>query len=291
MRRGEGRFCGAGGLELYYQVWRPEGEPWAAVALVHGVGEHSGRYGNLVGPLVDAGSAVYGYDQRGHGRSPGPRVHIDRWDEYRDDLGAFLRLVAAEVPGRPLVVYGHSMGSLVVLDYLLQGSDGVAGAIVSGVALEPAGVGSPLLVVIARLLSGLRPRHSLRLGIDATALSRDPAVVEAYRADPLVTSRATARWGAESLAAVRRVKEGMARLDVPLLILHGEADPLNMVSGAKALREAVPRQDVTLRVYAGVRHEPHNDAGHEQVAADVVAWLARLAVSPAAGGPREAPAR
>jgi alpha-beta hydrolase superfamily lysophospholipase len=245
------------------------------------VGEHSGRYANLVGPLVDDGYAVYVYDQRGHGRSPGPRVHIDRWAEYRDDLGAFLRLVGERAPGRPLVVYGHSMGSLVVLDYLLEWPrserpEGLTGAIVSGTALEPAGVGGPLLVVIARVLSGLRPRQSLKLGIDAAALSRDPAVVAAYRADPLVTSRATVRWGTESLDTVRRIKAGMSRIDVPLLVLHGEADPLNLVSGARALVDALPPGAATLKVYPGVRHEPHNDLGHEQVAAEVTQWFAGL---------------
>ena len=273
MQHGEGRFIGSGGLELHWWCWRSESVPQAAVALVHGVGEHSGRYANVVGPLVEGGYAVYGYDQRGHGRSPGLRVHIDRWAEYRDDLGAFLRLVAGEERDRPLVVYGHSMGALVVLDYLLQDPRELAGAIVSGVPLEPAGIGSPLLVVVARALSGVRPRHSVNLGLDAAALSRDAAVVEAYRADPLVTPRATVRWGAESLDTVRRVKEGMSRIDLPLLVLHGEDDRLNLAEGARALVEAVPHPDKTLHVYPGGYHEPHNDVGHEQVAADVVGWL------------------
>jgi alpha-beta hydrolase superfamily lysophospholipase len=229
---------------------------------------------------------VYGYDQRGHGRSPGPRVHIDRWAEYRDDLAAFLRLVGEQASGRPLVIYGHSMGSLVVLDYLLEWPrierpPGLIGAIVSGVALEPAGVGSPLLVVIARVLSGVRPRQSLKLGIDAAALSRDPEVVEAYRADPLVSSRATVRWGTESLDTVRRIKAGMSRIDVPLLVLHGEADRLNLVSGAKALAAATSAGSVTLRTYPGVYHEPHNDLDHEVVVADVREWLGRVTAAPA----------
>jgi alpha-beta hydrolase superfamily lysophospholipase len=277
MQHTDGRFSGAGGLELYYRHWRPDSDPRAVVALVHGVGEHSGRYANVVGPLVEDGYAVYGYDQRGHGASPGPRVHIERWPEYRDDLGAFLHMAAGQVPDRPLVVYGHSMGALVVLDYLLQDPQGLAGAIVSGAPLEPAGVGSPSLVAVARVLSGVRPRYSVELGLDVAALSRDPEVVDAYRADPLVTSRATVRWGTESLAAVRRVKEGMAGIDVPLLVLHGEADRLNLAAGARALFEAVAYPDKTLRIYPGVYHEPHNDVGHEQVVADVKEWLAHLA--------------
>lgn len=281
MRYAENRFAGAGGLELHCRSWRPETDPRAAVVLVHGVFEHSGRYANVVGRLVDDGYAVYGYDQRGHGSSPGPRVHIDRWSDYRDDLTACLAMVEQHLPGGPLVLYGHSMGALVVLDYLLQRPRGVSGAIVSGVPLEPAGVARRSLVAVARVLSGVLPRVSVDLGLDAGALSRDPAVVDAYRADPLVTSRATLRWGTESLGVVRRVKEGMTGIEVPLLVLHGEADRLNLVDGARALCAAVRRPGTELRVYPGVYHEPHNDLGHEEVVGDVSGWLARLAPAPA----------
>src|SRR5512137_1417329 len=117
MQHIEGSFRGVGGLELYRRCWQPESEPRAAVVLVHGVGEHSGRYMNVVGPLVEDGYAVYSYDQRGHGVSPGPRVHIDRWTEYREDLTTYVSDVAEQVGDVPVVLYGHSMGSLVVLDY------------------------------------------------------------------------------------------------------------------------------------------------------------------------------
>jgi alpha-beta hydrolase superfamily lysophospholipase len=277
MRRVEDCFGGAGGLELFYQQWLPDSHPTAIVAIVHGVGEHSDRYMNLVRPLVDDGYAVAAYDQRGHGRSPGPRVHIDRWSEYRDDLGAFLGRVARELPGRPIVVYGHSMGSLVVLDYLLGHPDGLAGAVISGVAIEPVGVGGPVQIALARLLTGVLPRVSVDLGIDASSLTRDPAALEAFRADPMVTGRATVRWGTETLDTVARVKGGMSRIDLPLLVIHGGADPLNSVGGAKALYDAAASTDKRLRVYPGAYHEPHNDLVHRQVAADVSEWVAHLA--------------
>lgn len=277
MQHTEGSLPGVGDLELYYQCWRPDSKPRAVVALVHGVGEHCGRYMNVVGPLVKDGYAVYGYDQRGHGVSPGPRVHIDRWAQYREDLTTFMNLIAEQLPGCPIVLYGHSMGSLVVLDYLLGRPSGVAGAIISGVATEPAGVGSPVTIAMARVLSGVLPRISVDLGIDPGALTRDPEALERYRADSLVTGRATVRWGAESLETVDRVKEGLDRIDVPLLVVHGEADPLNLVCGARTLYETVPHRDKTLRIYPGVHHEPHNDLGHEQVAADVKQWLAHVA--------------
>jgi alpha-beta hydrolase superfamily lysophospholipase len=277
MQHTEGHFRGAGGLELYRRRWQPESEPRAAVVLVHGVGEHSGRYMNVVGPLVEDGFAVYGYDQRGHGLSPGPRVHIDRWTEYREDLTAYMRLVAEQVADLPTIVYGHSMGSLVVLDYLLRRPSGIAGAIISGVAIEPVGVGSRATIAMARVLTHVLPHLSVDLGIDASALTRDPRAQEARAADPLVTSRATVRWGTESLDTVVRIKGGMAGIDLPLLVMHGGADSLNCPEGAKALFAAAPNADKTLRIYPGVYHEPHNDLGHEQVATDVKEWLAHLA--------------
>jgi len=273
MQHSEDHFAGLGGVELYRQQWLPDAEPRATVVLVHGVGEHSGRYERLVGPLTDAGYAVYAYDHRGHGRSSGPRVHIDRWEQYRSDLATHLAYVAEQAPGSPTVLYGHSMGSLVVLDYLLDRRDGLAGAVISGAALEPAGVGSPALIRIARVLSKITPRFSMSLGIDPTSLTRDPEALAAYAADELIEPRATMRWGTESLDTVERIKRGMHTIDLPMLVVHGGADPLNMPAGAQALYAALPNPDKTLHVYPDVHHEPHNDLDHEQVAADVTAWL------------------
>ena len=309
----EGRFAASDGLQLFWQRWRPRSEPGlvgphAVVVLVHGVGEHSGRYRNLVRPLVADGFAVYGYDHRGHGHSPGPRVHVERWAQYRDDLAAFLALVAGHEPAVPLVLYGHSMGSLVVLDYLVQrpaATSGVsatsaaavanggaapsaaalqpplAGAVVSGVALQPAGVGKPYQVVMARALSRIAPRLVVDLGIKPGQLTGDSDGLMAAIGDPLLTSKATVRWGAESMAALRRVRAGLSRIELPLLVLHGADDPLNRPAGAHELLDAARSTDTTLRVYPGVRHEPHNDSCHAQVAADVSVWLSRL-VAPVA---------
>jgi alpha-beta hydrolase superfamily lysophospholipase len=279
MQHTDGHFAGVGGLELYRRHWQPESKPRTAVVLVHGVGEHSGRYMNVVGPLVEDGAAVYSYDQRGHGVSPGLRVHIDRWTEYRGDLTTYMRMVAEQAPDLPIVLYGHSMGSLVVLDYLLQRPEGVAGAIISGVAIEPVGVANRATIAMARVLTHVVPRFAVNLGIDASALTRDPRARADREADRLITDRATVRWGTESLDTVVRIKEGMAGIDLPLLVIHGGADQLNCPEGAKALFEAVASADKTLRVYPDVYHEPHNDLGHEQVAADVKEWLAHLATT------------
>lgn len=273
MQHLESTFTGDGGLSLYRQEWRPDGAPRAAVVLVHGVGEHSGHYANVVEPMVDAGYAVFAHDHRGHGRSEGRRVHVDRWAEYRDDLAAHIAIVSEELPDVPLFVYGHSMGSIVVLDYLLNAESPARGMIISGVATQPVGVGSPALVAVARVLTHVTPKLSVDLHISSSSLSRDPLVQEAYAKDSLAEPRATVRWGTEILSAVDSVKAGSAALNVPALIVHGEADPLNSVQGARDLFAALPNPDKTLRIYPEVLHEPHSDIGHERLAADVVEWL------------------
>ena len=176
MRQPQGSFRGSGDLELFWQTWLPDTKPRAVVAIVHGFGEHSGRYGNVVNYLVPRGFAVAAYDLRGHGRSQGPRGLILSWDEYRDDTRLFLESVRPDSPGAPVFLYGHSLGGLIALDYVLHMPEGLRGVIASGPVLGPPGV-SPFLLMLARVLTVVTPRLSLDSGLDATALSRDPAVV------------------------------------------------------------------------------------------------------------------
>ena len=275
MKHSEGILRGADDLELYYQYWQPEREARAVLAIVHGHGEHSGRYANVVRSLVPCGYAVYGFDQRGYGRSRGQRGHIDSWAEYREDLGAFLRWLANQEPHRPVFLMGHSMGALVVLDYLVHQPGGIHGAIISAAPLEPAGVAKPSLVLLSRLLSRVCPRFPLRLALDTSALSRDAAVVRAYVKDPLVHGTFTARWGTESLAALARVKTRATDVNVPILFIHGEADRLNYPEGSRNFFENVAFADKSLHVYPEMYHELHNDIGYELVMSDLERWLTR----------------
>lgn len=261
------------GIRLFCQHWQPAAAARANVVIVHGVGEHSGRYMNVVAPLVAHGYGLWGYDHRGHGRSSGRRIHVDHWDEYREDLLAVLDLVIKAEPATPIFLYGHSMGALVVLDFLLHHPQRVQGAVVSGAPIEPAGAASPWRIAVARSLSGWFPRFRLNLNLDITTLSRAPEVVQAYRSDPQVSGHATVRWCTEFLDTNARVKDRVTELSMPLFVLHGEADRLNLPCGSRFLCNAAARAE--LKLYPGAYHEPHNDPGHEQVAEDVQRWLDR----------------
>ncbi|PTL76074.1 hypothetical protein DAT35_51855 [Vitiosangium sp. GDMCC 1.1324] len=273
-----------GGLKLYAQVWRPPGEPRTVVAIVHGIGEHGGRFKNIVHHLVARGHAVYAIDLRGHGRSPGQRGHLLSWAEYREDVKAFLEKVSAREPGRPLFIYGHSMGGLIVLDYVLRHPEGLSGTIISGPPFESVGVATPLMVASARILSRLWPTFSLEVPLEPAALSREPAMVTQYLEDPLVHRKCSARWAAEAIDANLWVKAHATDLRVPLLLLHGEEDRINTAAGTRRFFESVTFPDKALYVLPGGYHEPHNDPGHEQVLQRVEEFL--LSHAPTTARPR-----
>lgn len=275
MKHKEGTFSGFGALELYYQSWHPDGmeKPKALLPIVHGAGEHSGRYGNVVNWFVPRGYAVYAFDLRGHGRSPGPRGHINDWSEFREDVRLFLEFVRSqETDSSPLFLLGHSMGGLIVLEYTLHYPQGLSGVIASGPVLARVGL-SPFLIALAKILSGLLPRLTLNTGLDATALSRDQTVVEAYVNDPLVHSLGTPRLGTELTRAFEWTQAHAAQMAVPCLIVHGSEDRLVPPEGSRAFYARMTLADKEFREYTGYYHEVFNDVGKEQVLADVEAWI------------------
>lgn len=275
MKHTEGSFKGTGGMDLYYQNWAPDGPVKKALCIVHGVGEHSGRYGNVVGYFVPRGYAVYGYDLRGHGRSPGQRGFINSWSEYREDTRAFLDLVRGREPGATFFLWGHSMGSLISMDYILRSPQGLRGAVISGTALEPSGFSNRGLVATAKVLSRLWPTFSLASGLDVNAISRDPAVVKAYQEDALVHGKVTPRWATEFMNTIEWIKAHAKDWQAPVTILHGGADRIVAPHGSQFFFDTVPGSDKELHIYEGGYHEPHNDLQHEKVFVDVETWLKR----------------
>ena len=269
----EGWFTGAGGLSLFRRTWRPPGPARALLVNVHGLGDHSGLYPALVQFFTARGVAVYAYDVRGNGRSPGQRAYVERWDEYLDDLARFIELVRKEEPGTPVFLLGNSLGGLVVLDYALRQSDGIHGVIAASPPLGPLGVPAPLMA-LGRVLSRVWPRFSIRTGMDLSGLARDPAVAEAVLADPLFHRVGTARLSTEVTAAIARVRAGASRFSLPLLVLHGSADRMVPPDGSRDFVARVRFHDRELREYAGAYHVLFADLDHERVLADVEQWIA-----------------
>ena len=274
MQHSEGTFKGAGELDLYYQRWGPLGQRRAILIIVHGLGGHSGLFNNLVQYLVPHGYEIYGFDLRGHGRSPGQRGHIHAWVEFREDLNRFLSLIKLQTSGLPCFLLGHSLGGAIALDYILRFPDGLQGVIATAPAVGKVRV-SPIKIVIGRLLSWLWPNFTLNTGIDQGVCSRDPAVVTAYAQDPLRHTKGSARLVTEFLTTATWIQTHIVDLQAPLLILHGGADRVAPSEGSCAFFQQVIFSDKERREYPESYHELHDDINHQEVLADLSNWLER----------------
>jgi alpha-beta hydrolase superfamily lysophospholipase len=274
MKEIEDHFLGVNSCKLYYKIWEPEATPVKAVVIfVHGVGEHIGRYNRLVEGLVPAGYVLAGYDLRGHGRSDGQRGHIDSWEDYRGDLKLFIDLVRKLFPHPQVFIYGHSLGAMIVQDFLIDYQDGLAGAVLSGTPIVPTKVAPPHQVLLVKILSGILPRASINMHVEGSDLSRDVKMAAAYDQDSLVHWKRTFRWGREGLRTIERVKEGAFRITLPVLYIHGGEDRSVSLEGSKYCYEHVKSEDKKLVVYPGSYHEPHNDLDYQLVVGDIINWL------------------
>jgi alpha-beta hydrolase superfamily lysophospholipase len=273
VNRKEGQFTGQGGLRIFWQAWSPEGNPKGTILVAHGYGEHSGRYGNLVDEVVPRGFAVYALDLRGHGRSGGQRGHVRRFAEFVADLHAFRVRVEEDQRGKPLMLLGHSMGGLIAVHYVLAHGQGLAGAVLSSPALGLHNGPSRILVWLGRALSLVAPRTSFKGNVDPQFLSRDPSVGRAYAADPLVHSRASARFFTEFSQAMRIAHQWGAQIRLPLLIVQAGDDRLVDAAAVEEFAKSVAPEFKEFHLYPGFYHELFNETERETVFADLERWL------------------
>jgi lysophospholipase len=275
-----GFFTGAGGRQIFWHSWAPAEAVRGVVALVHGAGEHSGRYGHVVARLTDEGYAVHALDHRGHGRSDGHRAFIADMDDVVADVDALVDRAVMAQPGTPVFMLGHSMGGLIGLRYVLAHQERLAGLILSATLAAIEAVPRPLELV-GRALSVVAPRAPL-IAIDASLVSRDPAVVAAYRSDPLVHhGKLPARTAAQLADAVASFPATVGAITVPTLILYGTADGLCPPAGSVMLAERIGSADKSVKAYDGLFHEILNEPERDVVLDDIVAWLAARVAAPA----------
>jgi len=268
----------ASGLAFHIQGWEPgDGKPKASIALVHGLGEHTGRYVHVGEALTAAGYALAGFDLRGHGRSGGPRGHGSSLDAYMQDIRAFLELMAGRYPGIPHFLYGHSLGGLLTLTYTIQHGSGLKGVIVTSPGLRTALQEQKAKVALVRLLGSLLPTMTAHSGLDPLKISRDPDVVQDYLNDPLVHANASLAFGKAGLQAIDLCFKRAAEFPVPLLIMHGTGDEIAFSDGSEDFAGRVREAggDVTLKVWEGLYHELHNEPEKAEVFRTMIEWLDR----------------
>lgn len=266
----------ADGTDLPLYRWPAVGTRRATVALVHGLAEHAGRYAALAARLNAVGIELVAIDLRGHGQAPGPRAWVSRFDDYLLDAEALID--AASQHGGPLFLMGHSMGGAVAALYAVErlpaSRHDVAGLILSSPALAPGRDVPRWMIAASRVMSRVWPRFPA-MKIDAALLSRDPAVVEANRCDPLVHHGAIpARTGAEILAAMERIERGRVGLRLPVLVYHGTRDKLTEPEGSRDFGSHVGSPDKTLTLYEGSYHETMNDLDRDRVIRALIDWIA-----------------
>lgn len=265
-------FLGAGdGTALFEQWWRPRGKPRAAVVLVHGLKDHSSRYEELAERLVARGIAVYALDLRGHAHSSGVRVGIERFEDYLSDLDVLVRRVREREPGEPVFLFGHSMGGAIATLWTIGRAPDLSGLVLSGAALH-ANV-SWIKAAATRFIAWVAPNAGV-FQLDLDDFSRDPEVVRACRADPLVyQDAAPARTAAELLGAIDSIGEHMEDVRVPLLAMHGAADRVTDPDGSKELVARASAKDKALMLWPGLVHDLVHEPEKARVLDAIVAWI------------------
>lgn len=274
MRHRELQIPGCHDVALFAQAWLPERDPRAVVVISHGLAEHGGRYPDVAARLVASEYAVYALDHRGHGRSGGPRANIDRFAYLVSDLGTFAGRAQREHPGAPVFLLGHSMGGAIALACALRYKGSLKGLALSAPALAAGEAVSSFKMLTLRLLSSVAPSTGA-LTLPAAAISRDPAVVEAYEQDPLVYRGAIpARTIVELLQAMAAFPASAPELRIPVLVQHGTADTLVPLAATRPIYETLGQsRSRTIRIYEGLFHEIYNEPERDRVLADLAVWL------------------
>lgn len=257
--------------KLYAQSWRPQ-NPLGVIVIVHGYAEHGGRYRWAALQFADRGFAVYTLDLRGHGKSSGVRNMVQSFEDYLADLAAFLEKVRSEEPNKPLFLLGHSLGSAIVALFTIRYKPLLSGLITSGAFLMNRNI-PKILVQLVILVGRLMPKLPAMF-LDAETLSRDPKIVNAYKADPLIGS-GDIRVGtiAKVLKAIVEISNRMNEIEVPLLIMHGTADRSADVEGSKRFFSGASSKDKSLKLYDGFYHELLNEPERMKVLSDINIWL------------------
>lgn len=266
-------FMSSDGLKIMTEHWLPK-EYKAIVVVVHGYGEHSGRYRHVIRALTDAGYAVFTLDHRGHGQSEGLRAYFDSFDQPVNDLRDYINNIREDHDEERLFILGHSMGALITLAYTLRYPEGLAGIIVSAPPVNADANVSPALVRLGNILTKVIPKQPFVKLVPLETLSRDPDVIRAFEKDPLTyKGNMRVRMGTALNDTAKWVRERLEELKLPMLVLYGEDDKLVNPSGSQLLYEKATSADKTLKSYPELRHEILNEPEREIVIADIIAWL------------------
>jgi len=264
------------GTDIFAQGWEPDTRtPKAVVCLVHGLGEHSSRYAYVAEAFNSEGYILFGADLRGHGRSGGQRGHIPSIEAVMQDIDLLFEQAQSRYPGLPLILYGHSLGGILVLHYALKRKPTIKGVIATSSGLRTALENQPAKIMAAKILGAVMPKVSLPSGLDVNAISHDKNVIENYNNDPLVHNQMSLGFGKIMLATIQWTMEHSAEFRLPLLLLHGKADAIAFPSGSIDFAASL-KGECKLVLFDGAYHELHNEPEKAEVFKTMTDWMDTL---------------
>lgn len=275
IRTDEGFFAARDGVRLFWHTAGPKApaEGHSHIALLHGYAEHLGRHAEVTQALVQAGYVVHLLDVRGHGKSGGKRAFVEKFQDYLDDTELFLARVREEAKGAPLFLLGHSHGSLIAARYLLDKPDAVKGVVLCAPYFRLKLAVSPIKIFMGRMVNGFLPSLAMKNELHPEQLTRDVAIQQQTKNDPLYQQIATPRWFVESSLAQETVLRRATEFVTPFLLLFGGSDPIADPAAGKQFFDGATSKDKAHKVYDGLLHELFHEPERDLVFKDVIGWL------------------
>ncbi|MDQ0199517.1 alpha/beta hydrolase [Neobacillus ginsengisoli] len=255
---------------MFYRVFKPS-EPRAVVILVHGHGDHSGGLQNISERLLEHDYLAYTFDLRGHGKSPGVRGHIRKWEEYRGDLHAFRELVCTLNPGQPLYILGHSLGGVICLDYSLFHGSGISGVVSISPAISYEV--TPTEKILITLMSKVKPDYTINKPGNPELLTQDHEIIKKLDSDPLRHNTVTPGLGSGLMRAIQRIMNQSQSIQMPFLLQYGLADEITPPEKLREFFLSVGSQEKQKLEYETARHRPFDDLERAQFLDDLLNWL------------------
>jgi acylglycerol lipase len=260
-------------LKIYGQEWKPEGKVKASLALVHGLGEHTGRYNHVAEALTAKGYSLTAFDLRGHGKSEGIRGHSPSYAALMEDISQNINLTQEHFPQTPVFLYGHSFGGSLTLNYCLTQKSDLKGAIVTSPSLGPGEPIPPLKLTLGKLMYTLAPTMQMVNGLDRSGLSRDTEVVSNYESDPLVHAKISTRMALDLLNNGKFIIEHASEFPLPLLLMQGTKDRIVDPELTREFAAKAPLSKITYEEWVGFYHELHNEPEESKIFTFTTNWL------------------
>ncbi len=259
--------------KIFSQIWEPENQPKGVIVLVHGLGEHSGRYStHFADYFSNEGFSILTFDLPGHGKSGGKRGHIEHYEDFNNLLSAGISHAKKKYPSLPIFLYGHSLGGLIALEYSMLIKPVINGVIASAPVLDVYEPIPPVKLVLAKIMNNIFPSFTLDSGLNRNMLSSDKSVIERYNADSLVHGQASSRMGMYIIEKGAFVRDNAKKVSLPTLVMVGSAEG---IVSKKAIHDFCEQSDKSSeKIWTGFYHELHNEPEKTSVLKFTREWIA-----------------